>query len=69
LAGAPGRVVDGGVGLGPVDGQAEVAARGLECLLVLGGEPVAQLDEVLPGDGDLVLARVVGRLEAGVVVQ
>ena len=45
---------DGAVGLGPVDGQAELAPERLELLLVLGGERLAQLDEVAPADRLLV---------------
>ena len=48
-------LADGVVGLRPVDGQAEGAPQRLELLLVLGGELLAQLDEVLTGDRHLVL--------------
>ena len=43
--------VDGGVVLGPVDRQAEAAEQGFEGLLVLGGQHMAELDEVAAADG------------------
>ena len=45
-----GAVVDGGVREGPVDRQAQAAPQRLEDLLVLGGELVAQVDEVATRD-------------------
>ncbi|ARX87727.1 hypothetical protein SMD44_07209 [Streptomyces alboflavus] len=60
---------DGPVGARPVDGQAEAAPQVLEGLLVPLGEPLAQLDEVLPGDRDLPLAGRRGRGEVRVVGQ
>ncbi len=53
---------DGAVGLRPVDRQAQGAPERLELLLVFDGEPLAELDEVAAGDGQLV-----GRLGALVV--
>jgi hypothetical protein len=79
-----GRVADRGVERGPVDREADPAPDLLERLLVAFGEPVAQLHEVAPGDGEPALARLtrlarlacpvrlaclVRRLEAGVVRQ
>ena len=68
--------VDGGVVLGPVDGQAEAAEQGLEGLLVFGGEDVAELDEVAAADVDVAallngfgVAGIVGGGEVGVVRQ
>jgi hypothetical protein len=63
------RVADRGVERGPVDRQADPAPDLLERLFVVLGEPVAQLHEVAPGDGKLALARLVRRLEAGIVGQ
>ena len=48
-------LADGVVGLRPVDGQAEGTPQRLELLLILGGELLAQFDEVLTGDRDLIL--------------
>ena len=48
-------LADGVVGLRPVDRQAQLAPQGLEQLLVLGGQALAQLDEVLARDRHLVL--------------
>ncbi len=45
---------DGGVGGGPVHRQPEHPPQVLEDLLVLGGELVAERDEVGTGDGDRV---------------
>ena len=69
-------LVDGGVGAGPVHRQAQVPEQVLEGLLVLDGQPLAQIDEVGPADRDLVplgqgfgVAGVGGRGEVGVVGQ
>ena len=59
LGRGPRVVVDGAVGDRPVVAVADAAEEGLEGLLVLDGQLVAQLDEVLPRDGQLV-----GRLGA-----
>ena len=67
LGGPAAALVDGGVGEAPVDGQPKAAPQLLEGLLVGGGELHAQLHEVVPGDGELVLAGFVGGLEVGVV--
>ena len=48
-------LADGVVGLRPVDGQAEGTPQRLELLLILGGELLAQFDEVLTGDRNLIL--------------
>ncbi len=70
LRGGAGGVVDRRVGERPVDREPEVAPELLEGLLVLLGEPLAQLDEVAPGDVDLALGVGLGGwLEAGVVGQ
>ena len=72
LAGPAADVVDRRVEQRPVERQAEAPERLLEHGLVLGGQLVAQLDEVRPGDRDfLVTARRVAaerRLEGRVVV-
>jgi hypothetical protein len=47
-------VADGAVALRPVHGEAERTPDGLELLLVLDGEALAQLDEVATRDRDLV---------------
>src|SRR5438093_552714 len=52
LGHAAAAVVDGRVGVVPVDRQAQVAEEGLEGLLVLGGEAMAQLDEAQARDRD-----------------
>ncbi len=52
-------LVDGLVVVRPVDREAQMPPQGLELLLVLDREPLAQLDEVAPRDRDLV-----GRLDA-----
>ena len=63
-------VADRGVGRVPLDREAELAPQRLEGLLVLDDELLAQLDEVRPADGDLLLrVRVLGRREVGVVGQ
>ena len=51
LGGGLGVAVNGGVGKGPVDAQAEGAPQGLERLFVLDGECLAQLHEVAAGEG------------------
>jgi hypothetical protein len=61
--------VDRGVGTGPVHREAEVLPQVLERLLVFSRQPIAQLDEVRAGDGDRLLARLLGRLECRVVWQ
>ena len=55
LSHAPRVLADGVVGLRPVDGQAQLAPQGLEQLLILGGELLAQFDEVLAGNRHLIL--------------
>ena len=55
LSHAPRVLADGVVGLRPVDGQAQLAPHGLEQLLILGGELLAQFDEVLAGNRHLIL--------------
>ncbi len=60
---------DGGVGHRPVDREPELPPQRLERLLVLDGQALAQRDEVRPRHGDRLLARLVGRLEGGVVRQ
>ena len=52
LGGAPRRLADRRVVLGPVDRGAQLAEEVLEGLLVLGDEDAAQLDEVRAGDVD-----------------
>ncbi len=59
---APRGLVDRPIGQRPVNGEPERAPERLELLLVLDGEPVAQLDEVAPRDRHLV-----GGLRARVV--
>ena len=61
-----GAVVDGAVGDVPVEAEAEAAEERLEGHLVLDGEDVAQLDEVLAADGLLVggLDRLAVRVDA-----
>ena len=49
----------------PVDREPEPAPELLELLLVLDHEPVAQLDEPLPRDRDLAVARLLRRGEVG----
>ena len=66
---ALGAAVDGGVGQRPVHRQPEVPPQMLERLLVLGRQPVAQLDEVRTRDRDRLLARLVRRLKVRVVRQ
>ena len=55
-------LADRRVGLRPVDREPEPAEQVLERLLVLGGELLAELDEVRPADRD---GRVVASLERG----
>ena len=69
-------VGDGAVRLLPVHREAELAEQGLELLLVLDGEALAQLDEVATADRllvgglrALVVAALEGRHEVGVVRQ
>ncbi len=66
LARAATAVVDGRVAQGPVDREPEAPPQVLEGLLVLGGELVAQRDEVGPADPHGILAGGVGWLEVGV---
>ena len=67
LAGADGLVADRLVEVVPVDREAEAAEQLLEGDLVVGHEPLAQLDEVRSADRDLVLRVGLGRrLEVGV---
>jgi len=69
LADRLGPVADRRVLEGPVDRQADEPEELLEHLLVLGGEDVAELDEVASADRDEVLAllrRVLGRPEVGI---
>ena len=61
--------VDRRVGHRPVDRQAEIAPQVLERLLVLGGQPRAQLDEVRTRHRDRLLAGLVRRLERRIVRQ
>ena len=61
--------IDGGVGQRPVNGEPEVTPQMLEGLLVLGGQPVAQLDEIGTRDGDRLLAGLLWRLKCRVVRQ
>ena len=67
LAGPPAAVVDGGVAPGPVDRQPEAAPQFLEDLLVLDGQPGAERNEVGPADRDVLLLRLLRRLEVRVV--
>ncbi len=60
---------DGRVRRRPVDREAQGAPELLELLLVLHHEAVAELDEVLPADRDLLLARLLGWRERRVVGQ
>ncbi len=62
-------LADGGVGHRPVHREAQISPQVLEGLLVLDGEPGAQLDEVRPRYGDRVFVRLVGRRERRVVWQ
>ena len=55
LSHAPRVLADGVVGLRPVDGQAQLAPQGLEQLLILSSQTLAQLDEVLAGNRHLIL--------------
>ena len=65
-----GRRPDGGVGLLPVDREAERAPQRLEDLLVLDDQLLAELDEVRPADRDLPLrVGLLRRGEVGVVGQ
>ena len=48
-----GLLADGAVGLGPVDGQAKLAPDIRELFLVLGGQPLTQLNEVASADRQL----------------
>ena len=60
--------IDGLVGLRPVDGEAHAAPELLEDDLVLNGEALAEFDEVLAGDRDLLLGiRIDRRFEGRVV--
>jgi hypothetical protein len=68
LCGGAGGFGDRPVDVRPVDRQTDPAPELLELRLVLGGQPHAQLHEVAPRDGDLVLARLLRRLEVRVVV-
>lgn len=68
LGGGARTAVDGGVGQRPVHRQAQAAPQLLERLLVLDGEPLAQLDEVAARDRHLPLGvGPVRRLEPRVV--
>ena len=69
LGGATGALVDGRVGLLPVDREPQPPPRRLERPLVLGGEPVTELDEVRPRDTDRLLGGLGRGLETGVVGQ
>ena len=75
LGGGAGVVIDGAVGDRPVVAVPDPAEEGLEGLLVLDGQLIAQLDEVLPADRHLVgRLGALGittkrRLEVGVVVE
>jgi hypothetical protein len=62
-----GPLADGGVGVRPVDGQAERAPQVLEDLLVLEGQLVAERHEIRTGDGHRILRWVGGGHEVGVV--
>ena len=53
--------VDGGVGARPFHRQTEVSPEMLERLLVFGGQPPTELDEVRTRDGDCLLTRLVRR--------
>ena len=53
----------------PVDRQAEVSPEVLEDLLVFRGEPVAELDEIGPGDRNGMLRRLIGHGERRIVRQ
>ena len=57
------RLADRRVGQRPVHRQPEVPPQMLEGLLVLGRQPVAQLDEVRPRDRNRLLARLLRRRE------
>ena len=48
-------VVDGGVFLVPVDGEAEAVEEFFVCLFVFGGDDVAEFDEVFAGDYELLV--------------
>ena len=62
-----GPLADGGIRVGPVDGESKCPPQVLEHLLVLQGELVAQGHEVGPGDGDRVLVGLCRRHEVRVV--
>ena len=66
LGGPLAALVDGGVMLGPVHGQTETAEKGLKGSFVLGGEHVAEVDEVAAADVNLA-SLLDGRRVAGVV--
>ena len=62
----PAAIIDGRVGLRPVDRQREAAEEAFEDLLILPGHDVTELDEVLTGDEARLLALALlvgGRLE------
>ena len=69
LRGGPGRRRDRPVDVGPVHRQADPPPQLLERPLVLGGQLLAQLDEVAPADRLLLLARRGRRRERRVVRQ
>ena len=60
---------DRGVRHRPVDREAQISPQVLERLLVFGRQPVAELDEVGPGDRNRVLARFLRRAERRIVRQ
>ncbi len=64
-----GPTIDRRVGHRPVHRQAEMPPQVFERLFVLGGEPIAQLDEIWTRDGDRLLARFRRGLKGRVVRQ